>query len=50
MNSLITEVEVSHKAVDWALRYDELDDLKQTATAYYYQLVPLFYFLWIGDF
>ena len=33
MSDLIPDVEVFHKAVDWALRYDEFYDVKQTATA-----------------
>ncbi len=31
--ALIPDVEVFHKAVDWALRYDEFYDVKQVATA-----------------
>jgi len=33
MAALIPDVEVFHKPVDWALRYDEFYDVKQTATA-----------------
>ena len=33
LSSLIPDVEVFHKAVDWALRYDEFYDVKQVATA-----------------
>ena len=32
-NDLLPDVEVFHKAVDWALRYDEFYDVKQVATA-----------------
>ncbi len=31
--ALLPDVEIFHKAVDWALRYDEFFNLKQTATA-----------------
>ncbi len=33
LSALIPDVEVFHKAVDWALRYDEFYDVKQVATA-----------------
>ena len=33
MSALIPDVEIFHKAVDWALRYDEFYDVKQVATA-----------------
>ena len=33
MNALIPDVEVFHKAVDWALRYDEFYNVKEVATA-----------------
>jgi predicted esterase len=33
LGELIPDVEVFHKAVDWALRYDEFYDVKQVATA-----------------
>ena len=33
LQGLIPDVEVFHKAVDWALRYDEFYDVKQVATA-----------------
>jgi len=33
LTALIPDVEVFHKAVDWALRYDEFYDVKQVATA-----------------
>ncbi len=33
MSELIPDAEVFHKAVDWALRYDEFYDVKQVATA-----------------
>jgi predicted esterase len=33
LGELIPDVEVFHKAVDWALRYDEFYDVKQAATA-----------------
>ncbi len=33
LSALIPDVEIFHKAVDWALRYDEFYDVKQIATA-----------------
>ncbi len=33
MDALIPDVEVFHKAVDWALRYDEFYNVKEVATA-----------------
>ncbi len=33
LGQLLPDVEVFHKAVDWALRYDEFFDVKQVATA-----------------
>jgi predicted esterase len=33
VSALLPDVEVFHKAVDWALRYDEFYDVKQVATA-----------------
>ena len=33
LNALIPDVEVFHKAVDWALRYDEFYNVKEVATA-----------------
>ena len=33
LSALLPDVEVFHKAVDWALRYDEFYDVKQVATA-----------------
>ncbi len=33
MSALIPDVEVFHKAVDWALRYDEFYNVKEVATA-----------------
>ena len=33
LRSLLPDIEVLHKAVDWALRYDEFMDLKQIASA-----------------
>ncbi len=33
LNTLVPDVEVLHKAVDWPLRYDEFFDLKQVDTA-----------------
>ena len=34
--ALLPDVEIFHKAVDWALRYDEFFDAKQIATARHY--------------
>ncbi len=33
MNALVPDVEIFHKAVDWALRYDEFYNVKEVATA-----------------
>src|SRR5262249_7764316 len=33
MSELLPDVQIFHKAVDWALKYDEFYDVKQVATA-----------------